>query len=119
MEYVEQGTPEKHPVRAYALGQLARVRVLEGRAEEALRLAEEALRLLEELGGIDEGESVLRLALAEAQRALGRHDAAAATLAEARRRLFERADRIVDPILRQTFLENVPENRATLADKTA
>lgn len=114
MEYVEQSTPEKNPVRAYALGQLARVRVLEGRAPEALVLAEEAFALYEALGGIDEGESVLRLALAEAQEALGRHDEAKQTLAEARRRLLERADRIVDPELRAMFLERVPENRATL-----
>jgi eukaryotic-like serine/threonine-protein kinase len=106
---------EKSPTRALALGSLARVRVKEGRAAEALPLAEEAMAMLAAFGGVDEGEALMRLAHVEALLAVGQNDAAQAALRTARDRLNERAARIADPLLRRMFLDAVPENARTLA----
>ncbi|APR84843.1 Adenylate cyclase [Minicystis rosea] len=102
------------PVRTYALAARARVRLLAGRAGEALADAEEAFTVLFDLGGIEEGEALVRLAYAEALAATHREREARAVLLEARERLLERADRISDPSLREGFLRGVPENARTL-----
>ena len=93
---------------------LGRALLAQGRAHDALEVAEHGLAMLERLGGIDDGEAIIRLTHAEALAAIGDAPAAAAALARARARLLERADRIRDARLRASFLERVPENRRTL-----
>ncbi|HVY48407.1 MAG TPA: tetratricopeptide repeat protein, partial [Minicystis sp.] len=98
------------PMRAHALGTLARVLIAQGRPAEALAAADEARRLAEE--GVEEGESLISLAYAEALGANGLD--ARAAVAAAADRLRERAERISDPGWRASFLENVPENARIL-----
>jgi tetratricopeptide (TPR) repeat protein len=84
-----------------------------GRAVEALAEAEAGARLLDSLGGIDDGEAIIRLVRAEALHANGRLDEAIAAIRAAKARLDERAGRIADPQVRASFLA-VPENQRTV-----
>jgi eukaryotic-like serine/threonine-protein kinase len=93
---------------------LAQVLLAQARPAEALAAAQEAVRLLEVLGGIDEGESLVRLSYAEALAANAQPEAAARALKEARDRLLARAAPIADPAVRRSFLESVPDNARTL-----
>ncbi|MEP7124884.1 MAG: protein kinase [Byssovorax sp.] len=103
------------PLRASALALLARALLGLRRVDEALTLAREATRILEALGGVEEGESLVRLVHAEALAASGDHVASAAALAGARKRLLARADRISDSTWRSRFLEGVRDNARTLS----
>ena len=94
---------------------LARVLLARGKHDEAVEWATAGLDALERLGGIDDGEALIRLTHAEALAAIGRVDQARAALERARERLHERAARFTDPLLRASFLERVPENAKTLA----
>jgi eukaryotic-like serine/threonine-protein kinase len=102
-------------MQAYALAALAEAYGAEGRTQEALSAAQEAIALLVSLGGIEEGETLIRLTYAEALDAALARDASRLALKEARDRLLTRAAKIADPALRQSFLERVPENARTLA----
>ena len=101
------------PVRSYALGVLARVRLQAHRAGDAELPAREAIRNIDALGGIEEGESYVRLTLAETLEALGDHAGACDAIAAARVRLLERAANIRDPAWKTSFLEEVRENART------
>jgi tetratricopeptide (TPR) repeat protein len=103
------------PLRAAALAVLARVLLALRRNDEALTIAREAHRILESLGGIEEGESLVRLVHAEALAASGDHAASAAALLGARDRLLARAGRISDAAWRARFLEGVRDNARTLS----
>jgi predicted ATPase len=105
---------ELPPFRAYALAMLARVHLALGMPEAAREQARLGLELLESLGGIDEGESLVRLVWAEALYATGDRGAAEAAIALAAERLLERAAKIGDPTWRDRFLQGVPENARTL-----
>jgi tetratricopeptide (TPR) repeat protein len=115
-EALRLGTdPEPLPLnQAESLAILARALLAQGRAAEALDAAREGLRILESLDGTDEGESLIRLAYAEALAATGDHAAARDAIGSAERRLLARADRITDGAARASFLERVPENARTL-----
>ena len=102
-------------VRAQALAALARIRLAAGRPGDALAAAADAHAILESLGGLDEGESLVRLAWAESLAANGRRDEANRALADAKTRLEARAARIVDPALRASFLASVEDNARTIA----
>jgi tetratricopeptide (TPR) repeat protein len=102
------------PMRAHALAALAEARLRTGRGDEALAASDEAMTLLTTLGGIDEGESYLRLVHAEALHAAGRIPEARAAIGVARDKLLARAARIEDPARSATFLSAVPENARTL-----
>jgi tetratricopeptide (TPR) repeat protein len=101
--------------RAVAQAIVAEARLAEGRAAEALEAAEAAHSILTSLDGIEEGESLIRVIYAEALRASGDEEAAGRAIAEARDRLLDRAAKVVDPALRTSFLDRVPENARTLA----
>ena len=103
------------PLRAGAFAVLARALLAQGRAAEALAAAHEGHALLEQLGTIEEGEALVRLAYAEALLACGEEAAFAAAIGEAQRHLLARADKISDPVWRERFLTNVPDNARTLA----
>ncbi|HWO23405.1 MAG TPA: protein kinase [Kofleriaceae bacterium] len=98
------------------LGTLAALRLAQGRAAEALAAAEDALGRIAAMGGCSLFRGAfVRLAHAEALHATGAHDAARRAIADARARLEAIAGRIADPGYRRSFLEDVPENRRTLA----
>jgi tetratricopeptide (TPR) repeat protein len=101
--------------RALARAVLAGVLLSEGRGEEALVAAEIAHSILTALDGIEEGESRIRLVYAETLAATGDHAGARTAIREARDLLLARAAKVVDPLLRQSFLDQVPENARTLA----
>jgi eukaryotic-like serine/threonine-protein kinase len=103
------------PRRLVAIALLARTLLARGHAAEALAAAREAHGTLETLGAVEEGESLVRLVHAEALLAAGPADEAVAAVTSARRRLIERAAQISDPIWRERFLTNVPDNARTLA----
>ncbi|WP_437640736.1 serine/threonine-protein kinase [Sorangium sp. So ce854] len=97
-------------LRAPAVAVRARALLAAGQVAAALGAARAAYGELAELGSLEEGESLVRLAYAEALAASGAHGEAAAVLAEARERLLARAERIADPRRRERFLASVPEN---------
>lgn len=106
------------PNRVLALALAARAELGRGDPAAALAHATESQRLLEELGSIEDGDALARLVWVEALEASGRVAEAREALERARARLRERADKISDPELRRSFLENVPEHRETLARPT-
>ena len=111
------------PAKACALASAAAARLAEfdvcnrdssttlATADERSR---EAHALVVSLGGIEEGEALVRLVRAEVLAALGRPDEARKTIEEARARLLGRAERIADAAQRKSFLEQVPENARTI-----
>jgi len=98
--------------RPYALATLARARLADGRAVEALELATEAMQNVAE---VEEAEATVRLVHAEALDAVGEKAAAREAIVVASNRLHERAARISDATLRESFLHGVPDNAHTLA----
>ena len=58
-------------IQCSALALQAQVRIARGRAGDALRPAAEAMERLEQIGGLEEGESLVRLTLAESLHASG------------------------------------------------
>ncbi|MDP3219055.1 MAG: hypothetical protein Q8S73_33460, partial [Deltaproteobacteria bacterium] len=72
-----------------------------------------AAGLLEKLGGIEEGEGLIRLMDVETRFATGDAEGAARALAAAADRLYARAERISDAGLRASFLDRVPEHART------
>jgi eukaryotic-like serine/threonine-protein kinase len=102
------------PVRVYALATLASVLLDQGELGEALQQATAAMSDLTALGGIEEGESFVRLVHAKALAASLDMKGAAAALRASHDRLVARAKLIADPTQRATFLQAIPENRETL-----
>jgi len=100
--------------RSQSLAIASLAELAQGKMDAALRSAGEAHELLEALGEVEEGESTIRLAWAEALAAAGDPRAPEA-IAGARRRLLERAAKIGDAAWRRSFLERVPENARTIA----
>jgi hypothetical protein len=105
--------------QAESLALVARALLAQARPTDALDLASRAARMLDTLGGIDDGEAIIRLTLADALAAAGRPGEARAAIEAAHARLLDRAARIRDPGDRRSFLDNVPENARTLAQASA
>ncbi|WP_437909873.1 protein kinase [Sorangium sp. So ce327] len=97
-------------LRAAAVAVRARALLAAGEVAAALGAARAAFGELAALGSLEEGESLVRLAYAEALAASGAHGEASAVLSEARELLLARARRIADPRRRERFLTAVPEN---------
>mgnify|MGYP005852657035 CR=1 FL=1 len=102
------------PLVCYANAVLARIHLLDARPDRAERPAREAMRLLDDLGGVEEGESYVRLTFAETLDAINEPDAAREAIATARVRILERAAMIRDPAWKERFLQRVQENALTL-----
>jgi hypothetical protein len=71
------------------------------------------MTILDELGGIEEGESLVRLMRVETLLAIGERRAATDAARVAYARLVERAAKISSPDYRRMFVEQIPENART------
>jgi eukaryotic-like serine/threonine-protein kinase len=98
---------QAHSIQASALLRL-------GLVEEALAASRQGMAILDELGLLESGEGIVRLAHAEALHASGHHGEALAAIQQASARLLARAERIADPARRLGFLERIPEHARTL-----
>jgi tetratricopeptide (TPR) repeat protein len=104
------------PLLALAKASLAGILLMGGeRGAEALPLASDAKVMLDRLGGVEEGEALIRLVHMSALAVTGHESEARQAIAEARHRLLMRAERIGSATWQKSFLENVPENARTLA----
>ena len=102
------------PTLAQAHAVLAAGLLLRDESAEALVEARAAMDLLERLGGVEEGEALIRLVYMSSLAREGDAGAARAAAREARERLQERAERIANPSWRRSFLNDVPEHAHTL-----
>ncbi|MCL2725331.1 MAG: protein kinase [Polyangiaceae bacterium] len=109
-----EGSGAYSPLGAYAYAVLGRIYLNGNQPNRAEAPAYEAIRLLDSLGGVEEGESYLRLVFAETRIALGDREGARDALATARVRILERTAMIHDATWKAFFLERVPENARTL-----
>jgi tetratricopeptide (TPR) repeat protein len=100
-------------LRASALATRARADVALGRRDDALAHANAAMSILRELGAIEETETLVRLAYAEALSASESPEAGVA-VRDAKARILRIAATMNDA-RRDSFLTRVPENVATLA----
>jgi hypothetical protein len=100
-------------VHAVALATLAGILLEQGRPLEALERSTEAMGILDSLPSVEEGEILIRVTHVRALAAGGLLAKARGHLEQARRRLALRAALISDPRWLQTFLQEIPENRAT------
>jgi hypothetical protein len=100
------------PSRAIALATLSRARLARG--ADALAPAREAFAILEQLGTLDEGEMLVRRALADALAAAGRTDESRAVVLVANARLDHLASRL-DADLAIHFERDVPDHVALRA----
>jgi tetratricopeptide (TPR) repeat protein len=98
------------PALACALGMVAQIQLEQGRARDALFSVDQAMDILVSLGGIEEGETRIRLVHAECLFALGETERARGAIEVARDRLRERSAKITEPRYRQSFLGAVWEN---------
>jgi tetratricopeptide (TPR) repeat protein len=97
-----------------APGVLSRIVLARGDARLALELADSAMRRMEAVGGLSEGDALVRLARAEALLASGQDTLAHEVLSLARDRLLTRVAEIGEAPHRRALLEQVPEHRRTL-----
>jgi tetratricopeptide (TPR) repeat protein len=100
---------------AYApvLATSAQIALRQGHAQEALAAAQEAMELVRS-HHLFEFVGLMRSAYIDALFACGQSDEAKAALREAHDWLRKQAEKIDEPSLQQSFLENVPENRHIL-----
>jgi ATP/maltotriose-dependent transcriptional regulator MalT len=103
------------PLRAHALAIAAQIALARRRPDEALARAKEATALLESLGGLEEGEVLVRLVHAEALDANGDREAARRSLAAAVALVTARAQKLADPEVRAAFVGAVAENARAVA----
>ena len=85
-----------------------------GEPDEAREPIDEAMLELDGLGGIEAGESFVRLTYAEVLHASSDVARAKRSIVTARARILERAEMISSGEWRRSFLERVDENAKTL-----
>lgn len=103
--------PTVYPV---AVAALSRALFAQARFAEALECAENAHRLLDSLGAVEDGESLIRLMLAECRAAVGQISSARQTIQRAYERVLERAAAIEKPEWREAFLTRLPDHARTI-----
>ncbi|MBX3199515.1 MAG: protein kinase [Labilithrix sp.] len=104
------------PYRAALLAFMTLTLLHKGASADAIfDAASEAMRLFEQVGGVGEGEALIRVAYAEALHARGDVEGAKQAIAAARDRLLARASKIKNPEHKRAFLGVVREHTRTLA----
>ena len=101
--------------RAYALAFLANVFLGRGQFEPALKAAVEAQSILDRIGGVEEGEPLIRLIHALVLRATGKEAEGRKRILEARKRLYEIAACLGDARWQKSFSTGVPDNARLLS----
>jgi tetratricopeptide (TPR) repeat protein len=101
------------PMKPQLLATLAQILFASGQAVEAAASARAAHELMDALGAVEEGESLIRLMLAQCLRAVADPRAEEAGR-QAKARLVARAEKIRDPAWRTMFLQHIPENARTM-----
>lgn len=101
-------------LRAHALAVRASIALAGDEPRRAREAADEAAEILERLGSVEEGEALIRLVHARTLHEGGEKERAGSVVASARDRIRARAEDISDADARESYLENVPENRALL-----
>ncbi len=101
-------------MRAHALGILSRALLQQGKATEALSAARSALDLISKQVDIEEGEMLVWVAYIKSHVACGDQAEAARAAKEALDRLYRKAAKISDLVLRERFLSGVPEHAVIL-----
>jgi tetratricopeptide (TPR) repeat protein len=104
------GTNTAATVRMHAHAQLASVLLDLARPKEALESALEAGMILGSVGQVGEAESFVRLVIVEAHLRCEHRTQARAALASAHASLLSRFNRIADPSLRLSYVEQVADN---------
>lgn len=108
--------PEVAPhVTVYGLAVLAGVLLARGQADDAREPIDEAMLVLDGLGGVEAGESFVRLMYAEVLHASGDEARARRAIGAAHARVLARAELMSSPTWRASFLGAVEENARTLA----
>jgi hypothetical protein len=94
------------------LGTSALMKALQcqGRLEEAVTVAKEGLALLAEQGGTGWSEVPFRVAVVETLHAAGELDEARSALRDALRQIEIRAEKIPDPVWKERYLTERPDN---------
>jgi tetratricopeptide (TPR) repeat protein len=100
---------------AHGLAVLAQIRLRKSDASGAMEHTARGMEILHRVGGLESGESLLRLVFAQSLAAAGQEKGAKAALADARARLKERAEAIRDEATRDAYLA-IAEHRETLKD---
>jgi tetratricopeptide (TPR) repeat protein/predicted Ser/Thr protein kinase len=100
--------------RVVALATLAHVQLADGRPQAARETALACMDLFKATGSVDESESFVRLVHVRALQASGELKQAHDALLKAEARILERAANMSELAVRSSFLQNVPDNRATL-----
>ncbi|HEX7601371.1 MAG TPA: AAA family ATPase [Polyangiaceae bacterium] len=103
------------PMYAITLAGLADLELHGVRKEQALGHAQEAFEILQNLGGLEDGESGVRLSYAEALVAVGRREDAKVALRAACNGIHERASKITNARWRESYLQRIPEHTRTFA----
>jgi eukaryotic-like serine/threonine-protein kinase len=101
--------------QAAAMAMLAAIQLAAGRVEDALATAEASIARYDEFGVFGFKGAFARLVHAEALHAAGAHPRALSVLSALAARLAAQAERIRDPELKRSFLEDVPENARVFA----
>ena len=97
------------------LATLARIRLAQGRVEEAVAAASEGVAVYETTGACAYFRAIyLRLVHVESLLAAGRHEQARAALEKARTEVLANAEKIADPRYRRHYLEDAIEPRRVL-----
>jgi hypothetical protein len=99
-------------VRAAAEARLARAELARGQLVEAITAARHAHDVAESLGGLEDGDALVRLAYAECLDALGQRREAAIVIKKAVARLKRQADAITNAAWRSSFLTRFSEHVA-------
>jgi tetratricopeptide (TPR) repeat protein len=108
------GTNTAATIRMHAHAQLASVLLDLARPKEALESAKEAGAIMRAVGQVGEAESFVRIVAVECQLRCEHRTEARAALASAHASLLDRFNRIEDPSLRLSFVEQVEENARTV-----
>lgn len=97
------------------LATLARIRLAQGRVEEAVAAASEGVLVYEKTGACAYFRAIyLRLVQVESLEAAGQHDNACIALEKARTEVLANAEKIGDPQFRRHYLEDALEPRRIL-----
>jgi eukaryotic-like serine/threonine-protein kinase len=97
------------------LATLARIRLAQGRVEEAVAAASEGVAVYEKTGECAYFRAMfVRLTLVEMLEAAGQHEQACVALEKARAEVLANADKIGDPAVRRRYLEEAIEPRRVL-----